>query len=70
MATPNEIIEGLQILGKYDPKGLEKGSINAEHDIIYAFPNVGNDLFPDDVKRMRELGWHFDEDTESWARFV
>lgn len=71
MASLNAVIEGLKILARHDEKGLESHSIGAEHDIIYAGPSLSEKPIPsEDRERLRELGWHFDREVESWARFV
>lgn len=43
--------------------------IAAEHDIIYAGPDIDK-VSEADKNRLIELGWRIDEDTESFARFV
>jgi hypothetical protein len=68
MATLNQVIKGLEILVKYSGDGSH--SICAEHDIIYAGPDVKEDLRDEDRKALEELGWHWAEDADSWARFV
>lgn len=78
MASIAEVVEGLEILAKTAtvPVGLaEKGETDirtaqlagADHDIIW-----GPDADPseEDKKRLDELGWHFDDEAECWARFV
>lgn len=78
MASVAEVIEGLEILAKTAsvPKGLaEKGETDtrtallggAEHDIIWG-PEA--DPSDEDKKRLDELGWHFDSESDCWARFV
>lgn len=67
MADMKEVVDGLTILMKYSPKG----GVCAEHDIICAAPSVAkDDLSEEDQVAMERLGWHFDEDAGSWARFV
>jgi hypothetical protein len=78
MASIADVVEGLEILAKTAklPEGLrEKGETDrrqsllggANHDIIY-----GPDADPsdEDKTRLEELGWHFDEDSDCWSRFV
>ena len=78
MASVAEVVEGLEILAKTAsvPAGLaEQGETDtrtahlngAGHDII-----CGPDADPsdEDKKRLDELGWHFDEECDSWSRFV
>jgi hypothetical protein len=69
-------IEGLRILQPYyaKPDGYH---IGAEHDQFYAYATE-KPLSPDDVKRMRDLGWFQpDEDDEptydprdGWSAFT
>lgn len=78
MASIAEVVEGLEILAKTAsvPRGLAiKGETDtrtahlggADHDIIW-----GPEANPSDAdkKRLEEIGWHFDLETERWARFV
>lgn len=67
MATMREIAEGLTILMKYDPDG----SVCAEHDILAAAPDVQEDTVSvEDKAKLEALGWHWDSETDSWARFT
>jgi hypothetical protein len=63
VASISQVIEGLKIIHKYG-----NDLICAEHDIIYA----GGDVIVDeeDSKKLESLGWHWDQKTDSWARFV
>ena len=78
MASVAEVVEGLEILAKtanVPPCRAERGETDtrtallngAGHDII-----CGPDADPseDDKRRLEELGWHFDEEYDSWSRFV
>ena len=78
MASVAEVVEGLEILAKTAsvPKGLaEKGETDtrtarlggASHDIIWG-PEA--DPSDEDKKRLDELGWHFDSESDVWSRFV
>lgn len=70
MASVNAVIEGLTILAKYDPKGLDSRNIAAEHDVLYG-PGKGPEVMSEgDRKRLEELGWRWDDKADSWARFV
>ena len=76
MASIREVIEGLQILAKTAeiPAGLRDegetdgmtGFVEAGHDIIWG-PTA--DPTSDDIMRLKELGWHFDDESDCWARF-
>jgi hypothetical protein len=65
MATINEVLGGLQILAKYNG---EKHDICAAHDIIYA--GAGVEVTPEEAVELDKLGWFFEKEFESWARFV
>lgn len=71
-----DFIAGLEILKPY--YGDNDYQLGAEHDIIYLYPTE-RPLTPEDVKRMRELGWfqegHSEEpdyysQDESWSAFT
>lgn len=68
----SKIVEGLKILANYTiPGGLEKLSVEAQHDIIYCGPDIQQkSVTQEDTKRLEELGWHYDEESESWAAFT
>ena len=61
------VVEGLQILLKYFPDG----DIAAEHDVIYAGgDNDDVSISDEDMKRLEELRWHYDESLPSWFHYV
>jgi len=62
MANVSEVMQGLQVISKYSD------DICAEHDCIYAGPGVK--VSKDDQAKLEELGWHWDNEAGSWARFV
>lgn len=59
-----EIIEAFQIFDKYP----NDGELSAEHDELFAGP--GLKVSEEDEKRLNELGWDYDEGTESWQKFA
>lgn len=64
-----QILEGLQILSKYGPKG----DFSAGHDQIWAGDENDKsvtDMSEKDRKRMEELGWFIDDDFECWSHFA
>ena len=78
MASIREVVEGLEILaktaevpaylaeqGQTDRREADLGG--ADHDIIW-----GPDADPsdEDKERLDELGWHFDDELDCWARYV
>ena len=65
-------IEGLQILAKYMPKGMDtKFFLGAEHDILYLGIST-EDIGPksEEGKRLSALGFHIDSDLGDWAFFT
>ena len=70
MATSSEIVEGLTILAKYHPRGMEGHLVEAEHDVIYTNLEKPRSVSAEDQHRLDELGWHFSKEFGQWARFV
>ena len=66
----NDFIEGLKIMAPFYENGLEtKFFMEAEHDIIYFHVSVED--IPEDSetgKRLQELGFHFDDGVDAWAK--
>jgi len=60
-----EMADAFIIFAKY---AYESGEVAAEHDIIYAGPQVC-DTDTGDAYVLRELGWHEDENG-GWAKFT
>ena len=52
------LAEAFQIFSKY---GKGEYRTQAEHDVIYAGPSP-NDVSSEDRKRLKEIGWHEDEE--------
>jgi len=78
MASVAQVVEGLEILAKTAdvPRGLaEDGETDtrtahlggAEHDILWG-PQANPS--EEDKQRLEELGWHYDVESNGWARFV
>lgn len=63
MSRFDEVVAGLLILKKY---GQE---ICAAHDIIYAGGSASG-VSTEDASALDALGWHIEEDCDSYARFV
>jgi hypothetical protein len=70
MATYNSIVAGLTILAKYDPKGMDSHGFAAEHDEIFACSVAPDAISEEDRANLAKLGWRWDEDVDSWAKFV
>ena len=68
MASYRQIIEGLQLLATCDKGGLDAYSVQAEHDEIYAGPDIGS-VSPEVSSRLEELGWHH-SDADCWAIYT
>jgi len=61
--------EGLEILLKYCIDGDD--SISAEHDIIYCGPSTPEDISKEDMERLEELGFYFDdEEVDCFYKFT
>lgn len=46
-------------------------SVSAEHDIIYAGPNgLEVELTELEKELLDKAGWHYEDEVDSWARFV
>ena len=65
MASTKDVIEGLVILMKHGAATVE-----AQHDILFAGPDFDDALTKEEEAKLKELGWHFDEETDSWAKFT
>lgn len=60
-----DIIAGLQIIQKYNPKSL----VYAEHDQIYAGCELH--LFSsEDKEKLEAFGWFMEDENEGWSKFV
>ena len=78
MASIRDVIEGLEILAKTAEVPIflaEQGLTDrlrahlggASHNVIWG---PGADPSEEDEARLDELGWHFDDEADCWARFV
>ena len=59
-----KIYEGLGILLKYAPNG----SCDAQHDELFAEGPRG--VSEEDAVKLAELGWRWDQQIDSWAKFT
>lgn len=66
------LIEALAIVAKYAQNGLEeRWPVQAEHDVLYLkldLEKVPEDS--EDGRRLIALGFHAEEDVDSWAYFT
>jgi len=60
------IFKGLEILIKYDPDG----DTSAEHDILYASDIHPHLISDEDLSILKENGWFYDSELESWSKFT
>ena len=60
------LIAGLQIIREVEP---DNPWISAEHDEIYAGEDV-HKYTEEQIRRLEELGFHFDEDISSFRVYV
>lgn len=71
MATFNSILKGLEIFAKY---GDDDCLVSATHDLIYVgldgLEESNHILSEEDRKKLKDLGWHWEENVCSWAIFV
>lgn len=66
----HRVLAGLLLLGRRLKLGANE-DISAEHDILYAYSlDVLPRLTEQDVIQLNRLGWHWDEDTECFAKFT
>lgn len=65
MTTITEVIMGLEIFAQY---GEDEAMVAGEHDIIYAGTRA--EMTEEVCNKLRELGWHVEEEFECWGKFV
>ena len=66
MAKFRDIIEGLEILAKYEPEGKESQIAGAGHDIIWVSDKKVSE---DDERQLGLLGWHWNRDGDCWSHY-
>jgi hypothetical protein len=79
MASIKDVRDGLAIILKYDrgfgDRGPARagGTVQAEHDVIYADLCVGGTLgevSPEDLAELERLGWRWDDQYDGWRKFT
>lgn len=75
-----DIIEGLQILAKYEKEGLETFTVGADYRVFWACYAKVEDyeksltdsrITPEDAARLKELGWFIaSKENNAWTAFV
>lgn len=67
-----DLIEAMVIFQKYhDPMHSKFGHIQPEHDQLYAGPSLeegAEGMDEDDVARLEQLGWYYDEDASCFVK--
>jgi hypothetical protein len=66
MATMKDIVEGVTILMKYDPNG----SIEAQHDQIFACNVTLEMVSEEDAATLDKLRWFWCEEYDCWSKFT
>lgn len=66
MALIREIVDGLEILAKTSRRGRDEHLGGAEHDIMFG---PESEPTTDDMRKLEELGWHYDEEVGLWSHF-
>ena len=67
MATMREVVEGLNIMLKYDPEGEFSG---ASFDVIYGSAIQPDKVSAEDTANLKALGWYWDKTYDSWVKLV
>ncbi len=62
--TIEKLIEGLQIIAKYQPEG----EVSVGHDVFYAGDYNPDEMTDEDKATLEALGWG--EEYDSWYHFV
>ena len=69
MAIINNVFQGIEIIRKYSNEAELKGNcFQAVDDQIYCGHYSGDKMTPQDLAKMKELGWFEHED--SWSMFA
>jgi hypothetical protein len=67
MATPNDLIEGLEVLGKYLPRGLNSEDYIAAEGNVFYVNMLSSQTSEEDAETLRNLEWYESSDTGGWA---
>ena len=62
----DDLIEALQIFRKY---ANEKWPTVCEHDVMYIVNVHANDVSEEDIEKLYELGFFWDDENESFESF-
>ena len=67
MTQLERLMEGLKIIQKYEPDT----EVAAEHDVLYCGGETAkNTITTEDAVRLEELGWHWSDSYDCYAKFV
>jgi hypothetical protein len=68
MAKLTQVLDGLEILKRYDARG----DVASGHDVIYAgsAKTTPELMEKADVAALKKKGWFWSEDEESWGKFT
>lgn len=67
MTGAQGLIQGMQIIIKYDPSA----SVSAEHDVIwFGSSDTAESMSKEDQVTLEDTGWFIDTETDSWMTFV
>lgn len=67
MSNLQQIIAGLQIIAKYDERGYD---VAAEHDVLYAGAKSASRMSEEDKQAMKDAGWGWNQEIDSFYIFV
>jgi hypothetical protein len=62
-----DLIEALQILGKYQKE--TRWPTHCEHDVLYVGGIDEGAIPSDEVARLDDLGFHWDDSIECWSSY-
>lgn len=65
----DRLIEGLTILRKYQTED-ERIDFCAEHDVLYVGPEMHGVVSEEDFAALEKLGFHWDEDLDTFVVFT
>ncbi len=67
-ASMDNAEKAFAVIRKYDPKG----QLGVGHDVLYAGGEKARPeaMDPSDCAALKRLGWLWDDDFDSWMRFI
>ncbi len=64
MTTVQNLHVATGIIAKYSPEG----AVIAEHDVLYVYGPVPDDMSPADAAELQSFGWVFDPSMPAWRK--